>query len=134
MDYKYNTPENAVISLEKAYSLKDLKNIIASKNFKAEAKILLQRAKYNYDLNDNKLIEETAKLLELELIKNLQENGYPNFDGAIRDFSKIEMEEGDLYSFYEKITYPDSTNFVNKIFLTNVSNIWKVAMIEEYAH
>lgn len=134
MNYKYDTPENAVLSLEKAYALKDLKTIIASKDFKAEAKILLQKAKYNYDLNDRKLIEETAKLLEIALIKNLQENGYPNFDNAISDFSEIEIVEGELYCFYEKITYPDSTSFVNKIFLTNMRDIWKVAMIEEYAH
>lgn len=131
MIYNYNTPQDAVISLETAYTYKDDEAILQSKDFRAEALLILKQANYNYDLNDSELVNETAELLKLSLIKNLQENGYPNFDSVKRNFSDIAEVEKNLYTIIEEIIFPDSVKYINKIYLTCKNNLWKVASIEE---
>ncbi len=129
--YKYNTPQNAILSLELAYTHKDLEAIFNSKNFIAEAKIILENASYKYDLNDDELIFETAELLKISLIKSLQENGFPNFSNAKVEFSDVSFYKEDLHSIEERITYPDGTVFHNKIFLSFNGFEWKVATVKE---
>ncbi|WP_268849234.1 hypothetical protein [Flavobacterium aestivum] len=127
MEYNYNTPEEAIISLEKAYSNKDLENIIASKDFETEAKIILHRS--NIALT-KEAIKETAELLELSLIDHLQSNGYPNFEDVKRKFSDLREIENNLYFLYETLHYDDGESYKNKIFLTLINNKWRVAMTE----
>lgn len=130
MTYNYNTPQNAILSLELAYSNKDMDAIINSKDFVAEAKIILGQASYDYDLSDAELISETVELLKLSLINSLKENGFPDFTGARVEFSEV-SHDGDLYSIYETIIYPDGTVYKNRIFLTFNGTDWKVATVEE---
>ena len=133
MEYKYDSPVNAIISLEKAYTEKDLKGIINSKDFKTEAKIILIQADYNYNINDSLLIDETATLLETSLIKTLNDNGFPSFNNVKREFSELELSDFDdnIYLIQEKLIFPDNVLYTNKIFLTNINSAWKIAMIEE---
>lgn len=130
MKYSYKTPHDAIISLENAYTNMDDDAIINSKNFNAEAKLLLKHASYNYDLDNNELIAETAEVLKLSLIQNLKENGYPNFNSVVRDFSEVIFKD-DLYIVIETLIYPDNFKYENKIYLTHKDNIWKVALVEE---
>lgn len=131
MNYNYDTPQNAIFSLESAYNNKDIEGIINSKDFIAEAKIILENASCEYDLSENELISETAELLKLTLIKWLQENGFPDFTDATVEFSDISETDSNLFYLNEKITYPDGTFYYNKIFLTFDGIEWKVATIEE---
>ncbi|OYQ49734.1 hypothetical protein CHU92_00260 [Flavobacterium cyanobacteriorum] len=131
MIYKYKTPQDAITSLEIAYTNKDDEAILNSKDFETEARLILEQANYNYDLNDSELITETAELLKLSLIQNLQENGYPNFNSVKRNFSNFEEVEKDLYTIIEELIYPDGTKLINKIYMTCKSSLWKVALIEE---
>jgi len=128
MKYKYNTPEEAIISLETAYTAKDLEAVIASKDFGAEAKIILESK--SYEITDD-LIIEVAKLLELSLTKSLSDNGYPNFKAARREFSKLDKLKDNIYFIEERIFYPDNTCHINEIFLSNKDGLWKVAMVKE---
>ena len=57
--------------------------MVASKNFEAEAKIVLQRT--NMDLNQE-AIDLTAKLLELSLVEYILENGFPDFSEVKDNF------------------------------------------------
>lgn len=131
MEYNYKTPEEAIISLEKAYSNNDLDAVIASKDFEAEALLMLEQASYNYDLSDKELIKETAKLLEQGLIKSLNDNGFPNFDDLEREFSPLERFRDNIYVIDEKIIYSDNTSYVNRIYVINRENEWKVVTIDE---
>lgn len=128
MDYKYKTPEEAIISLEKAYSNEDLQKIIDSKDFKTEARLLLEQT--SIEITDD-IIEEVSKLLELKLVENLQENGFPNFEEARREFSELNHLKDNIFFIEERIFYPDNTSFVSKLFLSNNNDLWKVAMVEE---
>ncbi|RZJ36585.1 MAG: hypothetical protein EOO51_00255 [Flavobacterium sp.] len=128
---KYSSPEAAIITLEEGYTNKDLEGILASKDFKAEAKLILEQSSYNYDLDDEAVISETAKLLELSLIKSLQENGYPNFEKVKREFSEVTKYKDNIFIIEERLTFPDNTQYENRIFLSQEKDKWKVAMIEE---
>ena len=128
MNYIYDTPENAIISLENAYSNKNLERVIQSKDFNTEA-ILILEAK-SCDVT-TELQNEVAELLKLSLIKNIQENGFPNFSSARREFSELNNLKKDIFFLEERIFYPDNTCHVNKVFLSKKGDIWKVAMIEE---
>lgn len=131
MEYSYKTPEEAIISLENSYSNNDLEAVIASKDFETEAILMLEQANYDYDLTDKKLVQETAELLKVSLVKSLQENGFPSFENLERDFSDLQKFRDNIYVLNEKIIYPDNTFHVNKIYVINRENEWKVVMIEE---
>ncbi|MCC9073280.1 hypothetical protein ACFSJW_08540 [Flavobacterium artemisiae] len=128
MSYSYNTPEQAIISLENAFSNKDIVNVVASKNFEAEAKIVLQRT--NVELNEE-TIDLTAKLLELSLVEYILNNGFPDFSMVKRQFSELSEIDNDLYFIEETLIYEDGKTYSNIIFLTVEDNKWKVAMNEE---
>jgi hypothetical protein len=128
--YKYDTPENAIISLENAFCNKDLVNILLSKDFLTEAKILLRQASSEYDLNDETIIFETAELLKLSLIQYIQENGFPNFNNVVREFSEMKEIEPNLFSIIEVLNYPNADKFTNTIYLSKLNNDWKVVMID----
>lgn len=128
MNYNYDTPEQAIISLENAYSKIDIANVIASKDFIAEAKITLQRADFEFT---EATIAETAKLLELSLIENIQNNGFPDFTNANRQFSEISEIDNNLYFLEETLEYESSETYTNIVFLTFKDRKWKVVKIEE---
>ncbi len=128
MNYKYDTPENAIISLETAFCNEDIENVLLSKDFLTEAKIILKQTNYQYDFEDEKLVYETAELLKLTLIQYIQENGFPNFNNAEREFSEFTEMESNLYSIVEVLNYPNGDNFSNIIYLSNIDKEWKVVM------
>ncbi|MBE8726492.1 hypothetical protein [Flavobacterium hungaricum] len=128
MNYNYDTPEQAIISLENAYSKMDIANVIASKDFITEAKITLQRADFEFN---QATIAETAKLLELSLIENIQNNGFPDFTNVNRQFSEISEIDNDLYFLEESLEYENGDTYSNIVFLTIKDRKWKVVMTEE---
>ncbi len=131
MIYTYNSPIEAIVSLETAYSKQSLEAVLTSKDFKVEAQLILQQSAYDYDDFDQNLVEETSKLLELSLIKSLNENGFPNFQNVRREFSDVEQINDTLYSIEERLFYPNNEVYINKIFLSYKDSVWKVAMIVE---
>lgn len=128
MKYTYNSAEEAILSLENAYSNKDLENVILSKDFDTEAILILESK--SFDIT-SEIVSEVANLLKLSLVKSLQENGYPNFDSARREFSELNNLKSNIFFLEERIFYPDNTCHINKVFLSNNDNLWKVAMVEE---
>lgn len=129
--YSYTTPEEAIISLETAYNNKDLDAVLASKDFYEEAKLVLARTQGDYDLKDLELVEETAKLMELGLIKSILENGFPYFKDLKIEHFGLQQVSKSIYVINEKITYPDNSISETRIFLSFKNGIWKVASIEE---
>jgi len=129
MEYTYKTPEEAIISLELAYTNQDLEAIMSSKDFVAESLILLERATYDYDTSDTSIVEETAELLKLSLIQ--QENGFPKFENIKREFTEIQHLKDNIYHLEETLLYPENTSFKNKVYLSNTNGLWKIVMIEE---
>ncbi|WET02730.1 hypothetical protein P0R33_00065 [Flavobacterium sp. YJ01] len=126
--YNYNTPEQAIISLETAFSKKDIGNAVASKDFEAEAKIILRRT--NVEINED-TVDLTAKLLELSLVEYIIENGFPDYSKVKRQFSELSKTDDDLYFIEETLIYENGQTYSNIIFLTVENKKWRVAMHEE---
>ena len=129
--YSYTTPEEAIKSLETAYTNNDLAAIINSKDFICEAKFILESAAIEYDLDDDEIVLETAKLAELSLILSLQKNGYPDFTDLKSEIYDLQRFRENIYFVNERISYPDGFVYVTRIFLTLKNDVWKVALIEE---
>jgi len=131
MKYYYNTPDLAIRSLERAYTENDLEGIMNSYDFIEQAKLILQQTKYQYDLNDNELIQETAKLLQLGLIKSLKENGFPDFSDLKCEMFDLQNVSSNLFVVTERIIYTDNTYYDNTIYLSFKDNEWKIAWVKE---
>lgn len=131
MNYSYNTPEEAITSLEAAYNNNDLEAIINSKDFIEEAKFVLEEAEYEFDATDELLLEETAKLLQLGLTQSLQEDGFPDFSHLKSELYGLEKVADIIYMINQKNTYPDNTSYETRIFLSNKNDVWKVVLVEE---
>jgi hypothetical protein len=129
--YSYNTPEEAIKSLEKAYTNNDLDAIINSKDFICEAKFILEDTTFSLEVENRQLIEETAELLKLTLIQSLLKNGYPDFTDLKSEIYGLQGFRDNIYVVNEKVKYPDNSVFVTRIFLSYNDGIWKVALIEE---
>jgi hypothetical protein len=131
LNYSYTTPEEAIASLERAYTNNDLEGVFNSKDFIEEAKLILEQAKYDYDLSDEELLEATAELLQLGLTQSIQENGFPDFSNLRVEHSGLQEFREGIYVINEKITYPDDTIWETRIFLSCKNDVWKVVTIEE---
>ena len=127
MKYRYSTPEEAIISLENAYSNQDLDKVIESKDFETEAKLILQSS--GMDLT-KEIIRETAELLRLSLIDHIHSNGYPNFNDAERVFSNLNEVDQNLYFLEETLIYSNGEKYINKILLTKNNDQWKIVTTE----
>jgi hypothetical protein len=130
LNYSYNTPEEAIESLERAYTNNDLEGIINSKDFIEEAKMILNQ-KDDFDSNDFEVVELTAELLQLGLTQSLQENGFPDFSHLETELYGLQKVNEIIYIINEKITCPDKTIYETRIFLSCKNGIWKVATVEE---
>jgi len=131
MNYSYNTPEEAIASLERAYSNQDLEGILNSKDFIEEAKFILDQASDDFDSSDKEVVEVTAELLQLGLIQSIQENGYPDFTILKTELYGLKKFNEDIYVIKEGIIYPDNSTYETRIFLSCKNNVWKVALVEE---
>lgn len=131
MNYSYNTPEEAITSLESAYTNNDLEGVFNSKDFIEEAKMILEQATSEFDSNDLELVDATAELLQLRLTLSIQENGFPDFSHLETELYGLQKVNEIIYVINEKIIYPDATIYETRIFLSYKNGIWKVATVEE---
>ena len=60
----FTTPEGAILCLEDAYRQRDIEAAVAAKDFKTEARLLLQKTGFK-DFIDDEMVAKTAQALEL---------------------------------------------------------------------
>jgi len=106
------TPEGAILSLEKAYNYKDINAAMDCKDFFAEAATLLS----GMDMDINKaVIAETAELLKLSFIKNIEENGFPDFSGIHNAFPERKKIDETHWVITEVCWHPDGGKSVQQL-------------------
>lgn len=98
------TPEGAILSIEKAYNNKDIDAAIACKDFFEEAKSLLSVMKMEIDQD---IINETAEVLKLSFINNIEEHGFPNFSTVQNAFPERKKVDETHWVITEVCWYPD---------------------------
>lgn len=124
------TPEGAILALEKAYSEQNMDAALACKDFYEEAKSMLSTLSIELD---EEMIANTAEVLELSFVKNIEENGFPNFSDLQNAFP---IREGILqirekvddthYIITEVCWYPDGGISVQKLNTFKSASGWKV--------
>lgn len=98
------TPEGAILSIEKAYNNKDVDAAIACKDFYEEAKSLL--SVMNMEI-DQDIINETAEVLQLSFINSIEENGFPDFSTVKNAFPERKKIDDTHWVITEVCWYPD---------------------------
>lgn len=98
------TPEGAILAIEKAYNNKDIDAAIACKDFFEEAKSLLSVMKIEIDQD---IINETAEVLKLSFINNIEEHGFPDFSTVQNAFPERKKVDETHWVITEVCWYPD---------------------------
>lgn len=98
------TPEGAILAIEKAYNNKDIDAAIACKDFFEEAKSLLSVMKMEIDQD---IINETAEVLKLSFINNIEEHGFPDFSTVQNAFPERKKVDETHWVITEVCWYPD---------------------------
>ena len=98
------TPEGAILAIEKAYNNKDIDAALACKDFFEEAKSLLSVMKMEIDQNT---IDETAEVLKLSFINNIEEHGFPDFSTVQNAFPERKKVDETHWVITEVCWYPD---------------------------
>ena len=117
-----DTPEGAILSLEKAYNDNDLDAAIACKDFYQEAKMMVSG--FNTEL-DEETIRSTAEVLELSFVKNIEEYGFPNFSELQCAFER-ELLNDNHYIITEICWFPDGGKSIQKLNTYKSDTGWKV--------
>ena len=103
------TPEGAILAIEKAYNNKDIDAAIACKDFFEEAKSLLSVMKMEIDQD---IINETAEVLKLSFINNIEEHGFPDFSTVQNAFPERKKVDETHWVITEVCWYPDGRKSV----------------------
>ncbi|WP_231491691.1 YegJ family protein [Pedobacter sp. Leaf170] len=117
-----DTPEGAILALENAYNDKNLDAAIACKNFYEEAKMMLSALNTNAD---EEMIAKTAEVLEVSFIKNIEEQGFPNFSGLQNAFEREMIDENHCI-ITEICWFPDGGKSIQKLNTFKSDIGWKV--------
>ncbi|SIS75143.1 Uncharacterized conserved protein YegJ, DUF2314 family [Zobellia uliginosa] len=124
----HDTPEGAILALEEAYDQDDLEKSLSCKDFKKEAEFLLKKS-VQIEIDDE-LIENTAEVLRLSFIKNMQENGMPKFKGIKRAFQRQNLSKEHCI-VTEICRFPDGGLSRQRLNTYKVDGQWKVLGLEE---
>lgn len=119
----FETPEGAILSLEKAYDKQDLEAALDCKDFKEEAKTML--SKLSIDI-DEEMVTNTAEVLELSFINNIKEHGFPNFSDLQNAFPVREKIDDTHYIITEVCWFPDGGISIQKLNTYKSASGWKV--------
>ena len=117
------TPEGAILSLEKAYDNQDMDAALACKDFNEEAKMMLSSMHMDFD---EEIISSTAEVLELSFINNIAENGFPKFAGLQNAFPLRDKINEDHYIITEVCWFPDGGTSIQKLNTYKSALGWKV--------
>jgi hypothetical protein len=121
-----STPEKAILSLEDAYRAKDIEAAIRCKDFFAEAKLMLDALPNLNGQADDKLIAETAKVLELSFRKEMKTNGFPVFSGVTSRFPKVEPYREGIVVVTEECSHPDGSTTRQRLLVSRANDGWRV--------
>ena len=121
----FSTPEGAVRALEDAYRRKDVEGAVGAKSFRHEAELMLQSV--NPDLaNDEEVVSETARALELSFRSQIAESGFRDFTGVTTSFPECEIRSQSLIVLTEVCTHVDGRSSTERLMVAKTSLGWRV--------
>jgi len=126
----FSAAENAVRTLEAAYSNKDLGAATAAKDFTEEARLMLRKINPEL-LRDASILKQTAEVLELAFRKEIKDKGFPNFTNLKCSFARQRVVSPTLVRLTETCVVPDGGKSVQDLHVSNSSGVWRVVNVPD---
>jgi hypothetical protein len=124
--HDFATPAGAILCLEDAYRAKDIEAAVACKDFRIEARLMLQSMKNLSERANDELISKTAKVLELSYRAEIKKSGFPNMAGVQCTFPKEEPYAEDIVTVTEVCRYPDGGSSTQRVLVAKTDKGWRV--------
>lgn len=124
------SPEGAVLMLEDACRKNDLDAVVAAKDFRKEAELMLRRL--HTELPDDATIASTAEVLESAFRVEMQ-GGMPDFSTIRSRFTRKVPYSGleRTVVLFEAFDYPDGTSTMQRILVSDTNDGWRVLNVLE---
>jgi hypothetical protein len=120
----FTTPEGAILCLEEAYRRRDIEAAVAAKDFKTEARLMLQKTGFK-DHIDDEMIAKTAEALVASFRAHTTA-GWPNFEGLESFFTKREPHTDNVVLVTEICRFPDGGFSQQRILVAETPQGWRV--------
>ena len=124
----FTTPEGAILCLEDAYRRRDIDAAIAAKDFKTEARLMLQKTGFK-DHIDDEIIAKTAEALVLSF-RAYTTAKWPEFDGLESFFTKREPHADKIVVITEVCRFPDHGFSTQRLLVSQTADGWRVLNLE----
>lgn len=99
----FTTPEGAILCLEDAYRRRDIEAAIAAKDFRTEARLMLQKTGFK-DHIDDEMIVKTAEML-MESFRSHTTASWPDFEGLESFFHEARATRRQGCSRYRDVPF-----------------------------
>lgn len=119
----FDTPEGAILSLEEAFTEKNLQKAVACKDFYQEAKLMLDKLEFE---TDEEMIRNMADVLEASFIQHMEETGMPDFSNLTSAFTEREKITDEHWIITEICTYPDGGYSEQRLNTYKTIDGWRV--------
>jgi hypothetical protein len=123
----FDTPEDAVRALERAYIAKNADQAVAALDFMEEGRQMLQET--NPALaNDPDTIQQSADALELSFRNELRIKGFPDYFAAKCTFDRKTQIGHGLVKLSEQCEYPGGRKAVQDVIVMKRDQGWRVVL------
>jgi len=124
----FDTPEQAVRTLEQAYIRKNVDGAMAALDFVEGGRQLLQETN-PAQANDPETIKRTAEVLELSFRNELRTKGFPDFGNQKCSFvGKTQLAPG-LLKLTEQCLRPDGGKSLHDLIVMKRDLAWRVVAV-----
>jgi hypothetical protein len=124
----YDTPEDAVRALERAYIQKDADSAVAALDFVEEGRQLLQETNPLL-ANDPDSVKRSAEILEQSFREEMRTKGFPDFANFKCSFvGKTQIAQG-LIKLTEQCVHPDGAKSVQNPIVMKRDSGWRVVLV-----
>lgn len=120
----FTTPEGAILCLEDAYLRRDIEAAIAAKDFRTEARLMLQKTGFK-DHIDDEMIVKTAEML-MESFRAHTTASWPDFEGLESFFTKREPHADKVVLVTEMCRFPDGGFSRQQMLVAETPQGWRV--------
>lgn len=127
----FDTPENAIRSLEAAYNNRDLEAAAAARDFNEEAILMFQRTNPEFS-KDPELVSQLAGILEMAFRNDLKGSGFPNFSELKCSLAEPETISPTLVKVAERCIHPDGTTSVENVLVYNGPKGWRMVGTQDW--
>ena len=120
----FTTPEGAILCLEDAYRHRDIEAAMAAKDFKVEARLMLEETGFK-DHIDDEMVAKTAEAL-IASFRKYTTADWPNFDGLESFFIEREPYADKVVAVTEVCRFPDHGFSTQRLLVADTPAGWRV--------